>query len=116
MVMKRLFYFLFVLLPVLLYNSFSQESNWFTDITVETGLEGIGTSKIQCVDINNDNYPDLLLGTGGLTVGNSNTFYIYLNVPDPGSPNKRKFIDYTEESGINVTVILKNLIANTMLQ
>jgi len=102
MAMKRLLYFLPVLLTVLLYNTYSQESNWFTDITVETGLEGVATSKIQCVDFNNDNYPDLLLGTGGLTVGNSNTFYLYLNVPDPGSPNKRKFTDYTEESGINV--------------
>ncbi len=82
--------------------SYSQETNWFTDITHSVGLDSVRTSKIQSVDINGDNYPDLLVGTGGLIPGNSNTFTLFLNVPDENNPNSRKYVDFTEESGINV--------------
>ena len=82
----------------------AQDESWFTDVTEEIGLGDFVGSKIQCVDVNGDDYPDLLLGTGGLTKGNSNTFTLYLNKPnpDPDSPHERIFVDYTEESGINV--------------
>lgn len=82
----------------------AQEADWFVDISGDVGLDSVSCSKIQSVDINGDNYPDLLVGTGGLTKGNSNTFTLYMNVenPDKDSPNKRIYVDFTEESGINV--------------
>ncbi len=81
----------------------AQDETWFTEVTEDIGLGDFVGSKIQCVDINGDEYPDLLIGTGGLTKGNSNTFTLYLNKPNPdaNSPHKRIFVDYTEESGIN---------------
>lgn len=80
----------------------AQDNTWFEDITNESGVEPAHGIKINVVDVNNDNYPDLLWGSGGLKAGTSNTFHLFLNAPDPESPNKRKFVDFTEESGINV--------------
>jgi hypothetical protein len=102
--MKKLFYL--ILLNLFLSQvMFSQNALWFKDITIEAGLQGLKTTYIQSADINGDNYPDILVGTSGIITGHSNTFYLYLNVPDETSPNKRKFVDYTQESGLNVSRI-----------
>ncbi|MFC2130479.1 choice-of-anchor D domain-containing protein [Bacteroidota bacterium] len=96
--------YIFLLVCVFfVYNSSSQESNWFTDITIEAGLEGLRTTYVQAADVNGDDYPDILVGTSGINVGHSQTFSMYLNVEDTENPGSRKFVDFTEESGINVS-------------
>jgi hypothetical protein len=99
--MKKYIY-LFVVLT-LVYNSYSQNENWFTDVTIQAGLEGLKTTYVQAVDVNGDDYPDILVGTSGINVGHSQTFSLYLNVEDAENPGERKFVDFTEESGINVS-------------
>lgn len=81
---------------------FSVEPNpsWLKDITEEAGLNLAKGARISLVDINNDDYPDLIWGKGGI---NKNDLHIMLNVPNP-NPNsdvKRVFIDWTDSSGIN---------------
>ncbi len=89
--------FTFILLSIFIK---AQNPGWFIDVTKEVGLADAHGTKILFVDVNNDNYPDLLWGEGNLI---KNRYSIYLNVPNPNknSPFKRVFIDFTEESGIN---------------
>lgn len=79
----------------------SQSPDWLTDVTSEVGLDSAIGSRILLVDINNDNYPDLLWGSGNL---NKNRYKLYLNIenPDQNSQNKRLFEDITEKSGMNI--------------
>lgn len=76
----------------------SQDNSWFTDISSEKGLEACEGSRVFCVDLNNDNYPDLVY-TGKTPI--RNTLEVYLNIEDPENPGQRKYIKFTEESGIN---------------
>jgi len=82
-------------------NLSAQNNLWVKDITHDVGLDSAKGSRIVVVDVNNDDYPDLLWGTGG---AGKNKFYLYLNVenPDNQSSYKRIFKDFTDESGINV--------------
>jgi hypothetical protein len=68
--------------------------------TNPTGLDSAHGTRIVIADVNNDNYPDLLWGTGNI---NKNRYYLYMNVPNPDvqSKYKRIFKDYTDISGIN---------------
>lgn len=100
--MKKLILLIFL---INFYQIFAQNNNWFKDITDEVGLTGIKATYVQSADINGDNFPDLLVGTSGIIRNHSNTFTLYLNIPDESSENGRKFIDFTEESGINVSRI-----------
>lgn len=76
----------------------------FTDVTSELGFVDASAFYATIVDVNNDGYPDLLLhepmneGTGDVL----NKQFLYLNVQgdDTSDPTCRKFIDFTEESGI----------------
>ncbi|OYT14428.1 MAG: hypothetical protein B7C24_18415 [Bacteroidetes bacterium 4572_77] len=43
----------------------SQDNSWFTDISSEKGLEACEGSRVFCVDLNNDNYPDLVYDNDG---------------------------------------------------
>lgn len=92
---------LLLLLAISFSNSYSQDATWFTDVTSEKGLGEATGSRLNVVDVNNDNYPDLLFGSSGAGNGHFNWFKLYLNVPDPNDPTKRTFIDFTEESNIN---------------
>ncbi|MCK5742660.1 MAG: VCBS repeat-containing protein [Chlorobi bacterium] len=99
---EHLFLMFIILLLVSFGQSNAQDTDWFKDVTVQVGLENAKDSYMQSVDLNGDNYPELLLGTGKWSPNVSNTFTLYKNVPDPENPGSRKFVDYTEESGINV--------------
>ncbi len=79
-------------------NAGAQSTDWMKDITHEAGLDYARGSRVLVIDINNDNYPDLMWGTGN---ANQNHYYLMLNVADEANPGKRKFIDFTKESGIN---------------
>ncbi|MBN2383336.1 CRTAC1 family protein [bacterium] len=72
----------------------------FTEVTAEVGLSQASGFYAAIADVNNDGYPDLLLhepmneATGDVL----NKQFLYLNVP--GDNNGRKFVDFTQESGI----------------
>ncbi|MBN1551125.1 CRTAC1 family protein [bacterium] len=76
----------------------------FTNVSQETGLTGVSAFRIAIADINGDEYPDLLLHekSDEVTMDVINKHRLFLNVPgdDPHDPFSRKFIDFTEESGI----------------
>lgn len=92
-------YLLIPLLFLFAYNSNAQENWWLQDISNSSGLDSAIGSRVFTVDINGDDYPDLLF-TGKNSI--RNTLSLYLNIADPANPNKRKFVDFTNESGINV--------------
>ncbi|KYK29911.1 MAG: hypothetical protein AYK19_19025 [Theionarchaea archaeon DG-70-1] len=77
---------------------FTQE-DWFSDVTDEVGLEGVCAFRISIADVNGDDYPDLLIHRRGNERGLQS---LYLNVPGDNlsDPYARKFIDFTEVSGI----------------
>ena len=78
-----------------------QDESWFDDVTGSVGLEGVPAWRLYVSDVNGDDYPDLMIING---INNRNQLSLWLNVPvDPelGSEGRRKFVDFTEESGIN---------------
>jgi hypothetical protein len=79
-------------------NLTAQSPDWLKDVSHVAGLDSAKGSRILCIDVNNDNYPDLFWGTGDL---NKNRYKLYLNIPDPENPGMRKYIDYTDESNVN---------------
>ncbi len=92
--------FLCILLFFSIQYLYSQDPTWLTDITHEAGLDSALGTRILLVDVNNDNYPDLIWGTGNI---NKNHYHLYLNVPNPdkNSSVKRVFVDFTDSSNIN---------------
>lgn len=83
----------------------AQDLTWFSDGTQETGLENAKGFRINIVDLNNDDYPDLILENGQSTISKRDTLgRLYLNTQKPGStdPRERIFVDITHESGIYV--------------
>lgn len=83
------------------HSLFAQNSTWLRDATEKAGLDGIKADRIYAADVNNDDYPDLLLHYG---LFERNALKLYLNIPDPssGDTTQRVFRDFTAESGINV--------------
>ncbi len=77
---------------------------YFTNVTDEVYLTDTPGFRLSIADVNGDAYPDILLhkqlnhGTGDVL----NKQYLYLNVQgdNPSDPYSRKFVNYTEESGI----------------
>lgn len=100
--MKNLFCFVLIIAFLSNLQLLPQEPNptWLKLVTNDVGLDSARYTKITAVDINNDNYPDLILGEGKI---NKNRIRLYLNVenPDPNAENRRIFVDVTESSGIN---------------
>ncbi len=86
----------------------SPAPGWFKNANTETGL--MISSGMQAlpaaVDINNDDYPDLVsvyIPPGGSLFTERKPFLIHLNIQDPDSndPKVRKFIDVTPQSGVH---------------
>jgi len=76
----------------------------FSNVTEETDLLGYPAFYISVADINGDLYPDLYIHAP-MDEATGDVFFkqrILLNVPgdNPEDPFSRKFIDFTEESGI----------------
>ncbi len=101
--MKRLLTYSFFICIFTVFATFSEAPNpsWLTKITHEAGLDSARGGRIWVADVNNDNYPDLFWGEGGV---NRNHLYLFLNVPNPDktSPIKRIFVNWTDSSGITV--------------
>ncbi len=84
----------------------SPAPGWFTKVNNEIGWNVPNAYTFSIADINNDNYPDILMldipaGTNVYTV--RKPFRIWLNVADEQSTNTtgRKFIDITSQKQVN---------------
>jgi len=88
-----------MILPAL--TGYAQNSSWFSNKTADVGLSNIKAAHIYVADINNDNYPDLILLNGDKY--NKSPITVLLNVYDTaaGTPGKRLFTDITAASNIN---------------
>ncbi|MCL5991411.1 MAG: FG-GAP repeat protein [Bacteroidetes bacterium] len=78
--MKTIFSFIVILIFVNIYLLPAQDTSWLIDVSHEAGLDSTLGTRILLVDVNNDNYPDLLWGSGNI---NKNRYYLYFNVPNP---------------------------------
>ncbi len=82
----------------------------FLDVSTAVGLSGVNTFRLNITDINNDDYPDLLLAdfnpTSTPTHAIRGALRVYLNVQDTSAsstPQNRMFVNVTASSGINVS-------------
>ena len=82
---------------------FSQDANWFTDITPGTGLAGQKMQKAYVTDVNNDGFNDLITITGIDYFNNRKPMKLFMNENDPNT-GLRTFVDKTEWSKINSNV------------
>jgi hypothetical protein len=82
-------------------NVFSQNPNWIEDVTAKTGLAKIPASYVYITDINNDDYPDIVIVKANTIKGK---IRLFLNVQDSNSsdPKDRYFVDVTEWSNIDI--------------
>lgn len=85
-------------------NLYSQDKSWTTDVSVATKIGGLKGARVNMVDINNDNYPDMFVQEelGAKLSTRARNMKIYLNKQDPNSAfqGDRIFVDITAESGI----------------
>lgn len=74
----------------------------FVEVTDVLGLTGTPSMRISIADLNGDEYPDIFVhdDTGWDTWDVLNKMHIYLNV-EGATPGSRRFVDFTEESGIH---------------
>ncbi|MBK9248037.1 MAG: VCBS repeat-containing protein [Ignavibacteria bacterium] len=82
----------------------SQDKSWMADVTNQIGLNGVKGARVNMVDMNNDNYPDLFVQVelGAKLSTRARNMKIYMNQQDPSStnPGKRVFVDVTDKSGV----------------
>jgi enediyne biosynthesis protein E4 len=91
---------IFVFYPIL-FQVNAQNPTWFTDVTNQVGgayFDTILNYRIYAVDVNNDDYPDLLLQYNNMQL---NQLRLFINTADASGVNERKFIETTATSGIN---------------
>jgi hypothetical protein len=95
-----LIFLLYFFLLNCLLTTFSQNKSWFTDVTTHAGLDSIMNYFMYVSDVNNDNYPDILLEAGSQT---PNQLRLFINIQNHQSTNSfdRIFREETESSGIN---------------
>ena len=84
-------------------NAQAQDTSWFTEVGTDLGLETASPFRILVVDVNGDDYPDLVFIAAAGGQAASGTMQLFLNQQRPGSddPTDRVFVDFTEESNIN---------------
>ncbi len=78
----------------------AQDSTWFADATAKAGLSGVKGFRINIIDIDNDDYPDLLLENGLSTRAKATKIYLNRQNPASSNPRDRVFVDATAASGI----------------
>lgn len=76
----------------------AQDASWFPEATSDVGLKGLSGFRITAVDIDKDDYPDLVLWNDHTASDNQN---ISILMNRPGA-NGRTFVDVTAQSGVNV--------------
>lgn len=86
--------------PELPWYSCGSENKRFKNVTDEVNLSDSKAFRIIVNDLNNDNYPDILvIKSNSLSRQN---IQVLINTQDPGSsdPHDRYYVDYTQKSGI----------------
>ncbi|MBW2261230.1 MAG: CRTAC1 family protein [Deltaproteobacteria bacterium] len=83
----------------------AQDPTWFTDVTADVGLEGVGGFRIYAVDLTGDDYPDLVLQNYSDTSRNQLTFLVNEQDPSSTDVHDRVFVDRTAGSGINANPV-----------
>ena len=78
----------------------AQDTTWFTNSTAKAGLTGVKGFRINIVDFNNDNYPDLLLENGLSNRDKLTRLLVNRQNPESSNPHDRVFVDVTEGSGL----------------
>ncbi|MBW1810029.1 MAG: VCBS repeat-containing protein, partial [Deltaproteobacteria bacterium] len=102
MILGRVFTLIFALLVISgQFSAMAQDDTWFQEVTDKVCLTDARGMYLGAIDLNGDDYPDLVTYNGNLENRNNLTFY--LNQQDPGSQDSkdRVFVDFTAESGIN---------------
>ena len=87
-----------IILLLITFSAFSthikaQNPSWFKDVTNKIGgsyFDTILNYRIYAVDVNNDNYPDLLLQYNNMQL---NQLRLFINTADTSGVNGRKFIE-----------------------
>jgi len=74
----------------------AQDESWFNDATAAVGLDGLTGLRTLAVDLDGDDYPEVVLINN--TETHRNMLSVYLNRPVGGG---RGFVDHTAASGIN---------------
>lgn len=97
--MKSLFRY--SILSALIFSLSPIYAQTWVEVTDKLGLTGTPSFRISIVDLNGDDYPDLVVhdAVDHANWDVMNKMYVYLNV-EGDTPGTRKFIDFTEESGI----------------
>jgi hypothetical protein len=90
-----------ILLMLIVTQTYAQNPTWFSNKTSEAGLSNIKATHIYAADINNDDYPDLILLKGNKY--EKQPIQVLLNVYDTaaGTPQKRFYTDITTLSDAN---------------
>jgi hypothetical protein len=99
--MNNKIYLTISLLIFAAFSSFSQTSSWIENATTATGMDSAHGGTVYTVDVNGDNYPDIVL-IQPQSVGSRSKLKLYLNKQKPGgSITDRMFVDITSWSGID---------------
>src|SRR5437868_6547903 len=79
------------------FTASSQDATWFIDVSVQLGFSITHAGAIIGLDVNNDDYPDMI------TLYGNNSWKLYINQDDPNStnPHDRIFVDATSSSGLD---------------
>ena len=90
-----------ILMILAVLQGYSQTPAWFSNKTSEAGLSNVKATHIYVADINNDNYPDLILLKGNKY--DKAPIQILINGYDTagGNQQKRVFTDITTASNVN---------------
>lgn len=81
-----------------------QAAGWFTKVTTDLGLQMTGIQIPSAVDVNNDDYPDIVtvdIPPGTTLYNNRKPIKVYMNIQDPSDASRRKFVDVTSGKIIN---------------
>ncbi|MBN2360987.1 MAG: hypothetical protein JXR83_16140, partial [Deltaproteobacteria bacterium] len=77
----------------------AQQPGWLVDATAGAGLAGTRGFRIYAIDLDGDDYPDLVTQVPSPT--NRHQLRFWHNEPAAGDPGRRLFVDRTEVSRIN---------------
>jgi len=82
----------------------AQQSSWVSLGTADAGLGSVTAQRIYVTDVNNDQYPDIVVISGEANTGLKDNLKVYVNMRDTAmtaAGNARIFVDVTDVSGIN---------------
>jgi hypothetical protein len=100
----RKFFFLFLFFlcsfSCVFSPAFSQDNTWFKDVTSQLGFDVVHAGGIVGLDVNNDNYPDLITMYGDNSQKPEWRLYINTQAPGSNNPRERVFVDATDQSGL----------------